>query len=334
VPEVQSFLLEREPDVLLRGDLTHADEHERAALVRQLLKLAADDALVDFSRTSLAKLDHAGLADQLRPVLLDSHRSIEERALVVDIIELCRLKELQADLVEIALSNAEPYRLRIDAAYTTAELGDDVARGRLRPLLDDATDDPNDDLRGAALIALWPRGLKASELVAALAPPKNRNYFGIYTMFLTRQTFEGVATSDLAMLLAWAEDQPGGARRGQFDDFIDKLVAAGLARIDEPEIAMAAARAVATLLARDLLIAGKAMRTVTSPAMDYGLGLMRFDTPCGRAFGHEGDFNGYRTVAVSRPNGSRVAVVMVNLDTTYVSWEQLDGSAERAVCSG
>jgi D-alanyl-D-alanine carboxypeptidase len=73
-----------------------------------------------------------------------------------------------------------------------------------------------------------------------------------------------------------------------------------------------------------------AMRTVTPPAMNYGLGLMRFDTPCGRAFGHEGDFNGYRSAAVSRPNGSRVAVVMVNVDTTDISWEELDGAAERA----
>jgi hypothetical protein len=268
VPEVRSFLLEREPDVLLRGDLTHADEHERAALVSQLLKLSADDALVDFSRTSLAKLDHAGLADQLRPVLLDSHRSIEERALAVDITELCGLKQLQADLVEIALSNAEPYRLRIDAAYTIAELGDDVARGRLRALLDEATDDPNDDLRGAALIALWPRGLNASELVAALAPPKNRNYFGIYTMFLSRQTFEGVAASDLAVLLAWAADQPVVARRGQFDDFIDKLVAAGLARIDEPEIAPAAARVVATLLARDHALTAGGPKKATATALE------------------------------------------------------------------
>ena len=77
-----------------------------------------------------------------------------------------------------------------------------------------------------------------------------------------------------------------------------------------------------------------AMRTVTPPAMNYGLGLMRFDTPCGRAFGHEGDFNGYRSVAVARLNGSRVALVMVNVDTTDLSWEQLDGSAERAVCNG
>jgi D-alanyl-D-alanine carboxypeptidase len=77
-----------------------------------------------------------------------------------------------------------------------------------------------------------------------------------------------------------------------------------------------------------------AMETVTPPARDYGLGLMRFDTPCGTGFGHEGDFNAYRTVAVGRPNGGRVAVVMVNIDETYVSWGELEAMAETAVCSG
>jgi D-alanyl-D-alanine carboxypeptidase len=85
------------------------------------------------------------------------------------------------------------------------------------------------------------------------------------------------------------------------------------------------------LLRPDLVTA---METVTPPARDYGLGLMRFDTPCGRGFGHEGDFNAYRTVAVSRPNGSRDAVVMVNIDETYVSWDELEAMAEVAVCRG
>ncbi len=77
-----------------------------------------------------------------------------------------------------------------------------------------------------------------------------------------------------------------------------------------------------------------AMETVTPPAREYGLGLMRFDTPCGTGFGHEGDFNAYRTVAVARPNGSRAAVVMVNVDETYVSWAELEATAETAACSG
>ena len=85
------------------------------------------------------------------------------------------------------------------------------------------------------------------------------------------------------------------------------------------------------LLRPDLVTA---MRTVTAPAQDYGLGLMRIDTPCGVAFGHRGDYYGYRSEALSRPNGNRVALVMVNVDTTDVSWGEVDDAAEGALCSG
>jgi D-alanyl-D-alanine carboxypeptidase len=110
------------------------------------------------------------------------------------------------------------------------------------------------------------------------------------------------------------------------------LWAAGALVSDADDVTTFYARLLSGRILRpDLLTA---MRTVTPPARDYGLGLMRFDTYCGRLFGHEGDFNGYRSVAVSRPNGSRVAVVMVNVDTTYVSWGELDADAELAACSG
>jgi D-alanyl-D-alanine carboxypeptidase len=83
------------------------------------------------------------------------------------------------------------------------------------------------------------------------------------------------------------------------------------------------------LLRPDLLAA---MRTV-GPSSQYGLGLLRVQTACGRAFGHLGDGPGYRTVAYARPNGRRVVVVMVNIDATNVSWSALETAAERAFCS-
>ena len=83
------------------------------------------------------------------------------------------------------------------------------------------------------------------------------------------------------------------------------------------------------LLRPDLLAA---MRTVASGSQ-YGLGLMRVETACGRVFGHLGDGPGYRTVAYASPNGRRVVVVMVNIDATYVSWSQLEAAAESAFCS-
>jgi D-alanyl-D-alanine carboxypeptidase len=83
------------------------------------------------------------------------------------------------------------------------------------------------------------------------------------------------------------------------------------------------------LLRPDLLAA---MRTV-APGSSYGLGLLKVQTPCGRAFGHLGDGPGYRTVAYASPNGRRVVVVMVNVDATYLSWFELERTAETAFCS-
>jgi D-alanyl-D-alanine carboxypeptidase len=72
----------------------------------------------------------------------------------------------------------------------------------------------------------------------------------------------------------------------------------------------------------------------SSPGARYGLGLMVFDTSCGRAYGHVGIAAGYRTVLYARPDGSRVAVVMINVDGTYVAQGELEAAAERAFCSG
>ena len=47
----------------------------------------------------------------------------------------------------------------------------------------------------------------------------------------------------------------------------------------------------------------------------YGLGLALFPTSCGDAFGHNGVVPGYITYAFSSGDGSRQAVLMVNLDS-------------------
>jgi len=74
------------------------------------------------------------------------------------------------------------------------------------------------------------------------------------------------------------------------------------------------------------------MKTVV-PGYDYGLGLMRVRTACGVvAYGHVGDFIGYRNVVAATANGKRVVDIMVNVDTTDVSWGELEGEAEVALC--
>jgi D-alanyl-D-alanine carboxypeptidase len=63
-----------------------------------------------------------------------------------------------------------------------------------------------------------------------------------------------------------------------------------------------------------------AMRTTVDASSEegrgtrYGLGLERFRTPCGAAWGHGGNFAGYITYVYSSPDGSRQTVLMLNED--------------------
>jgi D-alanyl-D-alanine carboxypeptidase len=76
----------------------------------------------------------------------------------------------------------------------------------------------------------------------------------------------------------------------------------------------------------------EAMETPSAHA-PYGLGLLVVQTACGRAYGHEGIATGYRTVGYANRRGTRVALVMVNVDGTYVPQHELEVAAENALCS-
>ena len=61
------------------------------------------------------------------------------------------------------------------------------------------------------------------------------------------------------------------------------------------------------------------------PGTAYGLGLERFATPCGPAWGHGGNFPGYVTYVYSSPSGSRQTVLLVNQDPQSLSPKVGDG---------
>jgi len=76
------------------------------------------------------------------------------------------------------------------------------------------------------------------------------------------------------------------------------------------------------------------MKTVSPLVGDWGLGLRLTPTKCGTAFGHDGDFPGYRNTVWATPNGRRVAVVMINIDDSRVPWSRLRAAGGTALCSG
>ena len=66
----------------------------------------------------------------------------------------------------------------------------------------------------------------------------------------------------------------------------------------------------------------------------YGLGLMRFPSPCGDAWGHRGHGFGYTSYMLSKDDGTRTAVLLLNdwIVSDDVT-RQLNPLIEHALCT-
>ena len=76
------------------------------------------------------------------------------------------------------------------------------------------------------------------------------------------------------------------------------------------------------------------MKVAAPVAGTYGLGISSTFTICGRAFGHDGDFFGWRTEVLATASGKREAVVMVNVNDRFVPWARLAANTKTALCRG
>jgi D-alanyl-D-alanine carboxypeptidase len=76
------------------------------------------------------------------------------------------------------------------------------------------------------------------------------------------------------------------------------------------------------------------MKSTSGVSGTYGLGIDNLFTACGRTVGHNGDIPGWRNEVLATANGKREAVVMVNVDETYVGWERIHAYAQTALCRG
>jgi len=77
---------------------------------------------------SYGKLKHPNLAEQLRPYIVDCSRQIDARDTAINIAEVCKVGELQDELVNLALNSSESITLRVSAASAIASIGDEQAR--------------------------------------------------------------------------------------------------------------------------------------------------------------------------------------------------------------
>lgn len=99
--EFLQHLLTNDPETLLRSDVSALREASRASLVDAVLARAHDEQLFDARGLErfFHTLNHAGLAQQLRPFIRDRTRNHVVRRMAFAIAEACKLTELVDDVI-------------------------------------------------------------------------------------------------------------------------------------------------------------------------------------------------------------------------------------------
>lgn len=201
-------ILQAEPEVLLGSDVARADASDRERLVTALLKIHQEEQRRPpwFPHNTLKKLWHACLPDQLRPYITDRSKWIVARQLAIHIAHACETKVLQGVLADLALDASAPVDLRCEAADAVGSIANHETRERLKPLIADRPTDPQKELKGSALQALWPDCLTSEELFDSLTSGIP-DLSGSYDYFVYGLA-ERLRPTDLLPGLAWLRERP------------------------------------------------------------------------------------------------------------------------------
>jgi D-alanyl-D-alanine carboxypeptidase len=325
-------------------------------LARSLVKAGAPGAIVYLRTTTTARAGAAGFADVAAHVTMraaDRYRvaSVTKAFVSVVILQLEAEGKLDVDdTIERYLPGVVPN----GGAITLRELMNHTSG------VFDYTEDESFD---NAIVSDPSRTWTPGELLPFafshppyFAPSANYHYSNTGYILLGLVT-EAVAGQPLARSLSERIFTPLGLTSTSFPSaieldptFVHGYVNLGtlidVAPLLSPTFAWAAGGVVSN--ARDLtlfyraLMTGKLlpraqlkeMESATTVSGTYGLGIDNGFTPCGRAFGHDGNIPGWRNEVLTTASGKRQAVVMVNVDETYISWERIGAYAQTALCRG
>jgi len=250
-------VLKTEPEILLFTDLMNIREEDRELLVRTLLEQYDKRKLWDQPQLSLLKkLNHGKLGDQLRPYILDRNNSILVRQIAISIAIACNLQLATDELLDVALDPSDEQTVRSWAVQALINLENDETKKRLRPLaLGKAGNDPEDELKGYALRALWPNFITSEELFSVLTNPKNPDQIGSYYVFISHYLMDGLKEEHLPAALNWVERYgPSRGMRGMlnpFRDSINEIIKKAATYLSSPSLLDPFAKAAASLLLND-----------------------------------------------------------------------------------
>jgi hypothetical protein len=229
-PTALEVLLEGEAEVLLRIDRLDLNCEQRAKAVRAILNIDSAERISRWDRRvwrSLRALDHPGLPDQLNSLISDSEANWSVRRLAITIARVCERSECEGALLSLALDDGEPAWVRDDAVWALREYGSRDSRKALIPLaLKQVEDDVDDEIKGAALAAVFPDLISLEQVLPSLTPPRNDHLIGGYLNFLSRILPDRLERSELPTALLWAATVlPTHRSRDAFNDLAEAILA-------------------------------------------------------------------------------------------------------------
>ena len=271
--EVVQEIIKTDPDVLLHSDVLE-DVNLRKAIVNNLLEQYEQEKLFDRgfgNHLRYRKLKHPRLAEQLQPYIRDKSKNFNARYEAIQIAEACEVKELQNDLVGLALNNTQQIHLRSIAASTIASIGDTNAKLKLKPLAtNELPEDEEDLLKGNALRAIWSEHLIASELFSIfrlefgklpfqfliflskinfwvgifflllkqpiITPIKKISLIGSYSIFIDYELLLKLKTKDIPLALNWLEKQGLRCFGHPFEHLANSILLKAWENFDNPDI--------------------------------------------------------------------------------------------------
>ncbi len=237
--EIQAALLEIDPAVLLLSDSATLGLEVRREVTSRLLERFERAELLDREGVLFRlyrKLVHPGIAEQIREAVAAPELSIQTKLEAIAIARACGSKELSGLFAELALDGHAPLQLRTSAANALAAVGDLEMKRRLIPLATGVPEDVDDDLKGAALHALWPLVLGTSEILQHLTRRRRPNLFGSYHRFLVRFPEEAL-DADIPLLLRWiAGFGKSYLRSHSFGELASRILDRAWSLADRPEV--------------------------------------------------------------------------------------------------
>lgn len=240
-PEITDALAAREPLVLLRGDVALTDDDRKARIVEALLQEHVAQEVDNWDprvRRNMAALKHDGLAQTLRAHLAKRDAPLRVRQLACVLAGLWDVRELNPDLLKLAVADDEPIALRVAAVDALETTADEESRERLVPLArDPLPEDSDDDLKGIALRVVCPTVVDAVATLPSLTPPKNPHYLGSYATFLSRHLPEAITDDELGSAMAWVRSVPDlRYRTDELGGLAERILVRAVAKIDRDDV--------------------------------------------------------------------------------------------------